>query len=102
VIEELRAARPLIKDQADQIGRLEKLNSLEVQVSTGLKDLRILDAEQKAELWKAIDAANREIAALKGANAVLKKNQVTVWKKIKWFVLGGAVGIVAGTILTHE
>jgi hypothetical protein len=99
-VEELRAARKLLASQGAQIEKQDELIALERKIGTGLKDLRNLDAEQKADLYKAIDAANRETSALRAEIAVLKKKQVTVWKQIKWFVIGGAAGVIAGAVLT--
>lgn len=99
-MEELQAARKLLASQGVQIAKQNELIALEQQIGTGLKNLRTLDAEQKADLYKAIDAANRETSALRAEIAVLKKNQVTLWKKVKWFVIGGAAGVIAGAVLT--
>ncbi len=82
-----------------QIDKFGELVGLERQLSTGLKNLRTLDAQEKDELRNAIAAANREVAAVKSANQVLKKNQVTFWKQFKWVVIGGAAGIVVGSIV---
>lgn len=101
-VEELRAARKLLASQGAQIEKQDELIALERKIGTGLKDLRALDAEQKANLYKAVDAANRETTALRAANAVLKKNQVTIWKQIKWLVIGGAAGVIAGAVLINE
>jgi hypothetical protein len=92
-IEELRAARQLIASQDDLIGRRAELDRLRDQIETGLKNLRILDAEEKQHLRDAVAAANREVAAIRAENAVLKKKQMTAWKKAKWFVIGGVVGV---------
>lgn len=101
-IEELKAARKLIKAQDVALTKDAELASLQSQVEDGLRKLRALDAEEKANLWKAVDAANREITALKAANAVLKKNQVTVWKQIKWFVIGAGAGAAACAFFCNE
>lgn len=98
-VEELKAARRLINAQGLQIDKFGELVGLERQLSTGLKNLRTLDAQEKDELRNAIAAANREVAAVKSANQVLKKNQVTFWKQFKWVVIGGAAGIVVGSIV---
>lgn len=101
-VEELRAARKLLASQGAQIEKQDELIALERKIGTGLKDLRNLDAEQKADLYKAVDAANRETSALRAEIAVLKKKQVTVWKQIKWFVIGGAAGVIAGAVLVND
>lgn len=91
-VEELRAARQLIKSQDGLIERQNELLTMEQRIQTGLKDLRTLDAEEKQHLRNAVAAANRETAAVRAENAVLKKQRMTFWKKAKWFVIGGAAG----------
>lgn len=102
VVEELRAARKLLASQGIQIEKQNELLLLESKVSFGLKNLRELDAEEKTQLRNAVAAAMRETAAIKAANEVLKKNQVTFWKKFKWMVIGGAAGIIAGSVLINK
>lgn len=98
-VEELRAARRLLNAQGLQIDKQAELIALERQVGTGLKDLRTLDAQEKEQLRLAVAAATREVAAIKDANQVLKKNQVTFWKQLKWIVIGAAAGVIAGAVL---
>lgn len=98
-VEELKAARQLLRSQGALIERQNELFSLERQISTGLKDLRVLDDAEKQSLRNAVAAAMRETTAVRGENAVLKKNQVTTWKKMKWIIFGVAGGIVAGAVL---
>lgn len=102
VVEELKAARKLLASQGAQIEKQNELLLLESKVSFGLKNLRELDAEEKTQLRNAVAAAMRETAAIKAANEVLKKNQVTFWKKFKWMVIGGAAGIIAGSVLINK
>lgn len=84
----------LIRDQDDQLERYQKLTQLDDQISTGLKNLRTMDAEEKQHLRDAVAAADREIAALKAEVANLKKHQMTFVKKLKYGAIGGAIGVV--------
>lgn len=101
-LNELIAARALIRSQDGDITKLTELNALTDKVNSGLKGLRSLDAAEKQKLRDAVDAANREIAAIKGENAVLKKHQVTLWKEFKWGAVGAGVGIVLFVIFGHR
>lgn len=98
-LNELLKARVLIKDQDDQLERYQKLTALDDQISAGLKNLRTLDAEEKQHLRDAVAAADKEIAAVRGENAVLKKKQMTVFKKIKYAAIGGMLGIAISALL---
>ena len=101
-IDELKAARQLLKSQGALIDKQNELLTIEHQLSEGQKNLRTMDAAEKAQLRRAVDSANNETAGVRAENAVLKKNQVTIWKKAKWFVIGGAAGIIAGAVLTNR
>lgn len=92
-VEELKAARQLLRSQGALIERQNELADLQTQIETGLKDLRRLDADEKQHLRNAVAAANRQIAALEAEVAVLKKQRTTFWKKAKWFVFGGLAGV---------
>lgn len=98
-IEELRATRKALASQDILSSRQDELLKLERQFSDGLKNLRSLDAAQISQLEKAIAAKDRVITATEAEVAVLKKQRMTVWKKVKWFVIGGAAGIIAGSVL---
>lgn len=98
-VEELKAARQLLKSQGALIERQNELFSLEKQISTGLKDLRVLDDAEKQSLRNAVAAAMRETTAVRAENAVLKKNQVTTWKTVKRVAVGAAAGIIIGFVL---
>ncbi|QQS33508.1 MAG: hypothetical protein IPM50_02685 [Acidobacteriota bacterium] len=101
-IEELRAARRLIRSQDALIVSQGGLVELERQISDGLKRIRTLDAEEKELLSSAVAAARREVDAIRGANEALKRNQATFWKRLKWVVVGGAVGVIAGSVLVRR
>lgn len=101
-VEELKAARKLLASQGVQIERQNELLDLEGKVSTGLKNLRTLDAEEKQQLRNALAAAERQITAIRAENEVLKKQRMTFWKKAKYFVIGGAAGIIAGAVLINR
>lgn len=98
-VEELKAARQLLKSQGALIERQNELSSLEKQISTGLKDLRVLDDAEKQSLRNAVAAAMRETTAVRAENAVLEKNQVTTWKTVKRVAVGAAAGIIIGFVL---
>lgn len=97
--DELIALKPVAAALRDENRTLNKLLGLEQQLRVGTEDLRTLDAKEKQHLRDALSAADREILALKNANAVLKKNKWTIWKASKAALLGGAAGIVLGAIL---
>lgn len=99
---ELIAARKLIASQDQYALKQVELQQLSDEISTGLKNLRILDAEEKQHLRDAVTASDKEIAALKGEVAVLKKERMTIWKKAKWFVIGGAVGVILGAVFINK
>jgi hypothetical protein len=101
-VEELRAARKLIAAQETELATKDELLALERRITAGLKDLRTMDAAEKAELQNAVDAASRETTALKAANAELKKHQWTFWKKVKTFGIGAAAGFVLGVVLVNN
>lgn len=98
-LNELLAARKLIASQGVQIQRDAELQGIQEQLSSGLKDLRTLDATEKQNLRDAIAAAQRQITAIEAENAVLKKNQVTIWKRIKYVVIGGGIGVIVCAVL---
>lgn len=98
-LEELRAARKLIDAQKAEIKTKDELIDLERKVSEGLKDLRSLDAAQRAELEAAIKDKDRVIANLEAEVAVLKKNSWTFGKAVKYIAFGVAGGIIVTTVL---
>lgn len=98
-LDELVAARKLIAAQGNQLQADAQLQALQDQISTGLKDLRVLDAAEKQKLRDAVDAANREIAALKDEVKILKKQRMTFWKKLKYGAIGVAAGVVVGALV---
>lgn len=75
---------------------------MERQISDGLRQLRVLDADEKQKLRDAVAAADRQVSALEAEVAALKKQRMTLWKKVKWFVIGGAAGVIAGAVLSNE
>lgn len=99
---ELTAARKLLQSQGALIEKQNELLGLENQLATGLKNLRTLDAEQKLELQKAVDAANRQIAALEAEVVVLKKKRWTIWKAVKAGLIGVAAGVIGGVVLVNK
>jgi flavin-binding protein dodecin len=101
-IEELRAARRLIAAQGVESKLLVEMIDLEREISTGLKNLRNLDAAEVVQLRKAIDAKDRVIAALEAEIVVLKKNRWGFWKKAKAIAVGVGAGIVIGAIVTNR
>ncbi len=86
-VEELRAARQLLASQGKQIALQADLLALERQISDRLKNIRTLDAAEK-------DALRDAIAAKDSAIKTLKKNQMTLLKKVKYLVYGAAAGVV--------
>lgn len=101
-ITELKAARKLIAAQDALIERDKELAALQDQIATGLKNLRVLDAEEKQKLRDAIAAADRQIAALEAEVVTLKKKRFTVWKAVKYVVIGAAAGVIGGVVLTRN
>jgi uncharacterized protein involved in exopolysaccharide biosynthesis len=98
----LTAARKLLASQGSLIEKQNELLGLENQLSAGLRNLRTLDAEQKIELQKAVDAANRQIAALEAEIVVLKKKRFTFLKAVKYILIGVAAGVVGGVVLVNK
>lgn len=94
-VEELRAARELLKSQGKQISVQAELLNLEREISVGLKDLRTLDASEKTALRDAITAKDVLIKQL-------KSERVTFWKRAKWLIIGGAAGLIAGAVLVNR
>jgi hypothetical protein len=89
-LEELRAARKLLEAQGTEIRTLNEVIVLERKISEALKNLRTLDAKQIEELNAALAAKDRVIANVEAANAVLKKNQWSLGKALKWAAYGTA------------
>jgi hypothetical protein len=101
-ITELQAARRLISSQDALSTKAGELLALERQIADGLRNLRVMDAAEKQKLRDALVSADKETAAVRAENEVLKKKRMTLWKKVKWFVIGGAAGVIAGTILSND
>jgi multidrug efflux pump subunit AcrA (membrane-fusion protein) len=101
-VEELRAARKLLASQNVQIEKQAELLALEKEISLGLKNLRTMDAGEKAALRDALSAKDRQIASLEAAIAELKKQRFTFWRKLKVAALGTAVGIIVGAVLLKK
>lgn len=101
-IEELRASRKLLASQGILFERQDELLKLERDITASVKNLRNLDAQQIAELNKALAAKDRVIAAVEAEVVVLKKQRMTFWKKVKWAAKGAAVGIVVGAVLINK
>ncbi|MEQ1643756.1 MAG: hypothetical protein ABL959_09960 [Pyrinomonadaceae bacterium] len=91
-IEELRASRKLLASQGILFERQDELLKLERDITASVKNLRTLDAQQIAELNKALAAKDRVIAAVEAEVVVLKKQRMTFLRKVKYI----AIGIVAG------
>lgn len=98
-ITELAAAKRLIASQGILIKNDAEVQAIQDQLINGLKNLRTLDAEEKQDLRRAIDAAGRQTAALEAEVAVLKKQKFTFWKAVKYVVYGAAAGAIAITVL---
>lgn len=99
-VEELRQLRKTLEADNILIDRQTQLLQLEREISTQAKNINSLSATEIESLRKALTAKDAVIAATEAQVAVLKRNQVTIWKKAKWFILGGAAGIIAGAVLT--
>lgn len=100
-LSELRAARKLIDAQGVEIQRYDDLLKLEREIAAKYRQITTLSDEEKAELRKALDAKDRQVAAVEAANAVLKKQRSTFWKRAQIFVIGAAAGIVVGSVLRN-
>lgn len=98
-VEELKAARNLIKSQRTTIARQDELLDLEKKLSAGLKNIRTMDAAEKDELRKALAAKDRAITALESEVKVLKKRKFTIWKAVKIIIVAGSAGIIIGKVL---
>lgn len=100
-LEELRAARKLIEAQGLELKVKDELIALEKQIAEGLKNLRSLDAKQLEQLNLALAAKDRVIAAYEAEIVVLKKNQWTLGKAVKYMIYRAAAGIIVGTVLRN-
>ena len=98
-VQELKAARMLIDGQAAQIAQAEKLLKIQIDIESKLRELGTLNDEEKASLYRAIDAKDRAIAALEQSNRELRKKGGGFWGKLKIGVMGAAVGLIAGAVL---
>lgn len=94
-VEELRAARNLLASQGKQVALQAELLTLEREISTGLRNIRTLDADEKTALRDAITAKDVAIKEL-------KRNQFTMWKKVKVFVIGAAAGLIVGALIVNK
>lgn len=97
-VEELKAARNLLKAQGVAIEKQKELFELEQKISEGLKNLRTLDAAEKDELRKALAAKDRVITALESEVKVLKKQKFTLWKAAKVAIVAVGAGIIIGKV----
>lgn len=101
-LNELTAARKLLRSQDAMIEKQNELAGIQSTIETGLKNLRTMDADEKAQLRRALAAADRQISALEAEVVVLKKQRATFWKKMTWFIVGGAAGVIAGAIISSQ
>lgn len=85
----------MLASQGKQIAVQAELLTLEREISTGLKDLRSLDSNEKSALRDAITAKDVLIKQL-------KSERVTFWKRAKWLVIGAAAGVIAGAVLVNK
>lgn len=109
VIDELKAARQLLKSQDADIEKQKELAALEREISDKLKRMRDLDAEEKQDLRNALKEAQtaiaeftKENADLKTANTELKKHQFTLWKAAKVFIVGAGLGALAVVVFGND
>lgn len=100
-VEELKASRNLLASQGILIERQTEMLKLEGEISDLGKRIRDLDAKEIAQLRLALAMKDRVITAAEAEIAVLKKQRMTFWKKAKWFIVGGVVGVAAGAVLTR-
>jgi len=100
-VEELRAARKTIASQGVLIDRQDELLKLEREISEKARSINSASEMQIAELNKALAAKDRVIAATEAEVAMLKKKH-SFWSKAKWFLIGGAAGVLAGGVLLHR
>lgn len=98
-VEELKAARKLIKAQGDQIEQGDKLAALQLDIEAGLRNINSLSAEEKDSLRAALNAKDKQIAALNAQLNTLKKKGGGWWGKFKIAAVAVAVGIIAGKVL---
>jgi len=101
-IAELRAAKAYIAALEVEVKVAKEIDDLEAQLVTLLKNLRNLDAQQIAELNKALAAKDRVIAAYEAEIAVLKKQRMTFWKKAGWLIVGAAAGAAVCAFMCEE
>lgn len=100
-VEELRAARKYIAAQELQLKVADELIALEKEISAAQKNINRLSAAEIEQLNKALAAKDRVIAAYEAEIAVLKKKN-SFWSKAKWFLIGGAAGVVTGVLIANE
>lgn len=81
--------------------RYEDLLKLEQEIKAKMRDIASLSEAEKAELRKAIDAKDRQVAALEAAIVVLKANSWSTWKWIKAAAVGAGAGLVIGSVLNR-
>jgi hypothetical protein len=98
-LSELRAARKLIEAQDAEIKVKDEIIALEKQLSEGLKRLNSLSTSEIEQLKLALAAKDRVIAAYEAEIVVLKKQKFTVWKAVKYILIGAAAGIVVERVL---
>lgn len=100
-IAELRAARKLIDAQQVELGRYAEILKLETEIRSQMKRINELGDQEKKELRSALDAKDRQVAALEAAIAVLKRDRPSFWKKLGWVAIGAGAGVVIGTVLRN-
>lgn len=97
-VEELKAARILLKTQGTQIALQEELLKLEEEISAKLRNINDLSEREKEELLKALAAKDRIIFSLENENRILKSQKFTIWKGVKIAIVAGAAGIIVGKV----
>lgn len=100
-VAELRAARKLIDAQQVELGRYAEILKLETEIRSQMKRIGELGDQEKTELRSALDAKDRQVAALEAAIAALKRDRPSFWKKLGWVVVGAGAGVVIGGVLNR-
>lgn len=97
-VQELRASRKSLASKDILIERQDEMLMIERQISDLLKTKETLSAAEIEQLKNALAAKDRVIAASEAQIEVLKKNQMTFGKKIKYVAIGIVIGLAATAV----
>ncbi|MCW5959280.1 MAG: hypothetical protein KIS76_03905 [Pyrinomonadaceae bacterium] len=98
-VEELKVSRIALEKQGILIEKQRELLGIEGEIAAKLRTIENLSEREKLELRSALAAKDRAIAGLEDQVKMLKKKRFTVWKGLKYALVGAAAGIVAGSLM---